>query len=93
MRVERRAVAGLLGLLLCGGCLAGCGGNGGISSARSVAAPEAASSGLTVSDGEPVERELFAMDTYMNLRVWAITLRRLWTRRSGRSSGWSSCSP
>ena len=70
MRVERRAVAGLLGLLLCGGCLTGCGGNGGISSARSVAAPEAASSGLTVSDGEPVERELFAMDTYMNLRVW-----------------------
>ena len=70
MRLERRAAAGLVSLLLCGVLLTGCGGSGAGSPVRTGSAAETASSGPAVSDNEPVERELFAMDTYMNLRVW-----------------------
>ena len=61
MRRTRCALAVFLCLLLC--CTACGSGNGSVS----VSAP----TGTTKETaGEPTERELFAMDTYMTLRVW-----------------------
>ena len=61
MRHSVRGLSGLLCLLLlCTGC-----GGGAVSSA-----PGSGSVAATAAVTKPVERELFAMDTYMNLRVW-----------------------